>query len=57
VAFSPHIEFCPIEIVDDYKLGVDLDYEMHFLRKLVDFGGFPPLFIPRFCAYTVSDSM
>jgi hypothetical protein len=27
---------------------------MHFLCKLVGFGGFPPLFIPHFRGYTVS---
>jgi hypothetical protein len=27
VAFSPDIEHCPIEVFDDYKLGIDLDYD------------------------------
>ena len=27
VVFSPDIEKCPIEVFDDYKLGIDLDYD------------------------------
>jgi hypothetical protein len=34
VAFSPDIENCPIEVFDDYKLGIDLDYdEYDILRR------------------------
>jgi hypothetical protein len=27
VTYSPDIEHCPIEVFDDYKLGIDLDYD------------------------------
>ena len=27
VVFSPDIVSCPIEVFDDYKLGIDLDYD------------------------------
>ena len=27
VTFSPSLESCPVEVFDDYKLGIDLDYD------------------------------
>jgi hypothetical protein len=27
VVFSPDIENCPIEVFDDCKIGIDLDYD------------------------------
>jgi hypothetical protein len=27
VTFSPSVEICPVEVFDNYKLGIDLDYD------------------------------
>jgi hypothetical protein len=33
MAFSPDIERCPIEVFDDYKLGIDLDYDEYDIQR------------------------